>query len=79
MTDVELMSMYMAVARECKAADAGVVVTMQGHGGLARFVIWAIGSDGAIKSEELCVEATSRERLKAHVEGFIANHLAEFA
>lgn len=67
------------VARETKAADAGVVVTTQGHGGMLRYCIWAIGKTGSVKVEELYAEVTSRERLKTHAEGFIANHLREFA
>lgn len=67
------------VAREIKAADAGVVVTTQGHGGMLRYCIWAIGKTGALKVEELYAEHTNRERLKAHAEGFISNHLREFA
>ena len=67
------------VARETKAADAGVVVTTQGHGTMLRYCIWAIGSTGKVKVTELYAEHTSRDRLKAHAEGFIANHLREFA
>lgn len=61
-----------------RAVDAGVVITTRYNTCGMYFDIWTIGTDGRITSERLWVDVTSRERLEAHVRGFIENHLAAF-
>jgi hypothetical protein len=65
------------VAQETKASDAGVCLTVKLDG--AKWVLWAIGTDGLIVKHELEIAHTPRARLVAHAQGFIANHRAAWA
>lgn len=66
------------VAKDTQAAQAGVVINLDTRGDDSFFTIWAIGTDGRINSHQLDASVTDEARLKAHVEGFIENHLKAF-
>lgn len=67
-----------SVARESQAAKAGVVVDVQWHQDGLRFVIWSISKNRGLVDHRLDADQTTRERLLAHVNGFIDNHLADW-
>lgn len=62
------------VAMLCNAPDNGVVVSVDfSHAGAYRYAIWTL-SKGAMQTHYLHAAATPRERLMAHVQGFIENY-----
>ena len=71
--------MMIRVRTATRSADAGVVVELIGRQGYEHFVLWAIDARGRITDHCLDVACTDEARLTAHVEGFIANHRANFA
>jgi hypothetical protein len=62
------------VAQECKASDAGVVVTVNYWDSAYQYCIWAI-NNGKMVKVYLLASCTSKERLTAHVRGFCENNL----
>lgn len=67
------------VSQETKAHEAGVVVTVSRSLRETLYSIWSIGPDGQINGHELNAHTTDKERLLAHVKGFVENHLRAWA
>jgi hypothetical protein len=67
-----------AAAQAARAPQSGVVVSFL-PGPDPEFAIWAIGRDGLINQHRLSAACTDLDRLTAHVEGFVSNHLRAWA